>query len=133
MTEANAEKLVRDAKERLAQVETRVERCSKFMQELEKHERYFDTEEVEAVKTKYASLMEEHEQLRAAYDKKTKLYDSEILVYQRAIDVRNAVLEENDEVKAFLTEHGDVMRVFAHKHAAILKHLQEARVNLEDC
>ena len=133
MSETDAERVVRAAQERLEEVEARVERCSKFMAELEKHENFFDAEEVDAVKKKYGSLVEEHHQLRAAYEKKTKLYDSEILVYERAIEVRNAVLEDNSEVKAFLTEHGDVMRVFAQKHAAILKHLQEARVNLQDC
>ena len=132
MLMSDAADVVASEQQKVQELDAKVERCSIFIDELTKHETFFDKEEVGVVREKYKQLLAERDDAKQSLERKTKLYHEHIVVYEKAIQVRNNVIEENEAVKNFLADHKDIMTLFASKHAQILQHLKDAKLNLKD-
>jgi len=87
----------------------------------------FDSQEMTVMEETLAEAEKCLAELNQTFEHKLNIFTTRIVKFEKAVDERLSIVEDDADNRLLLEENPRLMQVFAGKHAELLSHIMEAK------
>lgn len=110
--------------------EAKIQSLKALFDQITNHPQAFDDEDKAVVQEKIQKLQKQTDDLKEDLDRRQNTYESTVLTLEKALHIRQTVLESVDDETGVLRDNKDLMSKLADKQAGLVKLLNEMKDKL---